>query len=417
MDKKIVGVKKNKRKKRLIGITIMLLVFGLFNIFLFNGSGGTHRLDRERIRTAKVLKGIFDDVIPIQGNAEPVESFFLDAIEGGTVQEVYVEAGVEVKKGDSLLKLSNTNLLLDFMNRETQIVEQINNLRNTRIQMELNERNIKEQVLDIEQELSRMERQFKIDTALIRSEAISKQQYEDSRSRYDYLKKKRKLLASSYEKDFLYRQQQVGRIDKSIEMMERNLLAITDNLKNLTVRAPISGQLTSFDAEIGESKNRGENLGRIDVLEAYRVSSNIDEHYLGKVKIGQRGSFSMAGNSYKLEVTKVFPEVSNNQFEVELVFIDTIPAGIRRGQSLNIRLALSNSVPALLLPRGGFYSNTAGKWVYVLNQESGKAYKREIELGRQNPDYFELKNGLDEGEEVIISSYDNYSDFETIILQ
>ena len=241
MDKKIVGVKKNKRKKRLIGITIMLLVFGLFNIFLFNGSGGTHRLDRERIRTAKVLKGIFDDVIPIQGNAEPVESFFLDAIEGGTVQEVYVEAGVEVKKGDSLLKLSNTNLLLDFMNRETQIVEQINNLRNTRIQMELNERNIKEQVLDIEQELSRMERQFKIDTALIRSEAISKQQYEDSRSRYDYLKKKRKLLASSYEKDFLYRQQQVGRIDKSIEMMERNLLAITDNLKNLTVRAPISG--------------------------------------------------------------------------------------------------------------------------------------------------------------------------------
>lgn len=417
MDKKIQGGKKKKNRKRLIWLVGFSLVFALILIFLFKGSGNSYRMEKDRIRTAKVVRGIFDDIIPIQGNVEPVKSFFLDAIEGGTVQEIYVEAGTQVSVGDSLLKLSNTNLLLDFMNRETQIVEQINNLRNTRIQMELNERNVKEQVLDIEHELSRMERQFIIDTTLIQTATISRQQFEDSQSKYDYLKKKRKLLVSSYEKDFLYRHQQVQRIDKSIDMMERNLAAITNNLNNLTVKAPISGQLTSFDAEIGESKNRGENLGRIDVLDAYRISSNIDEHYLGRVIIGQTGSFNVGGRAYWVEVAKVYPEVSNNQFEVELVFIDSLPLGIRRGQSLNIHLALSNSVPALLLPRGGFYSVTGGKWVYVLNEETNKAFKRDIKIGRQNPNFFEVKGGLDEEEVVIISSYDNYSDYQTILFQ
>lgn len=417
MDRKIEGAKKRKVRKRLIWAVLSGAVFVSFSTFVFSESNSTYRLDKERIRTAEVKQGIFDDVIPIQGNVEPVKSFFLDAIEGGTVQEVYVEAGAQVKEGDSLMKLSNTNLMLDFMNRETQIVEQINNLRNTRIQMELNERSIKEQVLDIEQELARMERQFVIDTTLYQTESISRQQFEDSKSRYDYLKKKKSLLSDSYKKDYKYRKQQLERIDRSIDMMERNLMAITNNLQNLTVRAPISGQLTSFDAEIGESKNRGENLGRIDVLDNYKVSSNIDEHYLGRVKIGQRGSFSSGGTTFKVEVVKVFPEVSNNQFEVELVFVDSIPSGVRRGQSLNIRLALSNSYQAIMVPRGGFYSNTGGKWIYVLNEESGEAHRREIKLGRQNPDYFEVKEGLEDGEQVIISAYDNYAEYKTILLQ
>ena len=416
MDKKIEGANKKGRRK-LYWIITFAVIFSIFSVWSFTRSGNIYKLEKKRAKIADVERGIFDDVIPIQGNVEPVRSFFLDAIEGGTVQEVYVEAGVEVKKGDSLLKLTNTNLMLDFMNRETQIVEQINNLRNTRIQMELNERNIKEQVLDIEQELQRMERQFVIDTALFSSEAISRQQYEDSQSRYNYLKKKKKLLTNSYEKDARYRQLQVKRIDQSIELMERNLKAITNNLNNLTVRAPITGQLTSFDAEIGESKNRGENLGRIDVVDGFKVSANIDEHYLRRVMVGQIGRFPLGGSTYKVEVVKVFPEVSNNQFEVELQFVDSIPAGIRRGQSINIRLALSNSSEAKLVPRGGFYSNTGGKWVYVLDESQGKAYKREIKLGRQNPDYFEVKEGLDVGEKVIISGYDAFSEYEIIQLQ
>lgn len=416
MDRKIEGVKQKNRRKLILQI-VGGMVFIAFCFWAFAGFGNSYRLDKARVRTGNVVKGIFDDVIPVQGNVEPVKSFFLDAIEGGTVQEVYVEAGENVKAGDSLVKLTNTNLLLDFMNRETQIVEQINNLRNTRIQMELNERNIKEQVLDIEQELQRMERQFIIDTTLMRTESISRQQYEDSQSRYEYLKKKKDLLSSSYEKDSQYRQLQVQRIDQSIEMMERNLTAITNNLSNLTVKAPISGQLTSFDVEIGESKNRGENLGRIDVLDNYKVSSNIDEHYLRRVRAGQAGSFSYNGTDYKVEVTKVFPEVQNNQFEVELAFVDSIPQGIRRGQSLNIRLALSHSVKALMVPRGGFYSSTGGKWIFVIDPVSGKAYKRVIKLGRQNPDYIEVKDGLEDGEQVITSGYDTYSDYETLILE
>ncbi len=416
MDKRIEGSKKKLRRKLIIRITV-LIVFLSFGVWAISSSGKSHRLEKGRLRTGKIIEGVFDDVIPIQGNIEPVQSFFLDAIEGGTVQEVYVEAGKNVKAGDSLLRLTNTNLMLDFMNRETQIVEQINNLRNTRIQMELNERNINEQVLDVEQELHRMERQFKIDTSLYRSEAISRQAFEDSESRYDYLKKKKILLSDSYEKDAQYRQLQVSRIDRSIDMMERNLDAIRDNLNNLTVKAPISGQLTSFDVEIGESKNKGENLGRIDVLDNYKVTANIDEHYLGRVKVGQNGTFPSGGTNYKVEVVKVFPEVINNQFEVELAFKDSVPRGSRRGQSLNIRLALSNSVEALLVPRGGFYSSTGGKWIYVLDAEKKKAYKREIKLGRQNPDFIEVKNGLEPGEEVITSSYDTYSDYETLILE
>lgn len=417
MDKKIEGVKKRKNKKRLIWAVVSALVIVFFSTFLFRGSGKSYRLDKERVRTAKVVHGIFDDVIPIQGNVEPVVSFYLDAIEGGTVQEIYIEAGEKVNVGDSLLKLSNTNLMLDFMNRETQIVEQINNLRNTRIQMELNERSIKEQVLDIEQELSRMERQFKIDTSLISVEAISKQEFEDSKSRYTYLKKKKKLLTESHKKDSKYKTLQVARIDRSIEMMERNLKAITSNLKNLTVIAPIAGQLTSFNALIGESKNRGENLGRIDVLDNYKITSTIDEHYLTRVQIGQLGAFKANNKAVNVQVSKVFPEVQNNQFTVELVFLDSLPNGIRRGQSLNIRLALSNSYEARMIPRGGFYSNTGGKWIYVLNAEGNKAFKRKIKLGRQNPEFFEIKEGLEPGENVVISSYDNYSDNDVISFQ
>lgn len=416
MDKIIKGSKAKKRRRNIVIYSTAAVLFGA-TLWALGGKGKSHRLDRERIRTSLVIHDTFEDVIPIQGVVEPVKSFYLDAIEGGTVQEVYVEAGADVEAGDPLLKLSNINMMLDFMNRETQIVEQINNLRNTRMQMELNERNIKEQVLDIEQQLDNMQRQFVIDTSLYASEVISQQEYEDSQSRYAYLQKKQKLLVNSFEKDEKYRNLQVVRIDKSIDMMERNLEAIRDNLENLVVKAPISGQLTSLDAEIGESKARGENLGRIDVLEDYIVTANIDEHYINRVRIGQKGNFTTAGASYGVTLQKIFPEVNNNQFQVEFRFEKEKPDGIRRGQSVNMRLALSTSSEALMVSRSSFYSSTGGKWVYVLNADGTGAQKREVTMGRQNPDYIEVLEGLEEGEEIISSSYDTYSDYDNLILK
>lgn len=413
MDRQIQQKPGKKRKRYLLfaalGLMPLILVFVL-------AGGGEFKVERERIRIAVVEHRTFDDVIAIQGNVEPVISFFLDAVEGGTIQEVYVEAGIMVEKGQSLLRLSNTQLMLDFMNRETQIVEQINNLRNTRMQMELNERSIRSQVLDIAYEKETMERQFGIDTNLYASAVIAKQQYEDSHTRYKFLKEKEEMLRVSFEKDEHFRKLQFSRIDRSIEMMERNLEAIRANLENLTVKAPITGQLTSFDIEIGESKMKGENLGRIDVLDNYLVKARVDEHYLSRVETEQTAAFMHSGRRYPLRVSKVLPEVNNNQFEVEFEFADSIPQNVRRGQTLAIRLALSSSVDAIVVPRGAFYSSTGGKWVYVLDG-SNTAIKRQVTFGRQNPDYIEVLDGLRPGESIISSSYDIYSDYETISIE
>lgn len=404
------GVFKYKKAVLISGIAlfIILTIYGLAS------SGESLKVDGDRLRTSVVSKQRFDDVIALQGRVEPLRSFFLDAIEGGTVQEVYVEAGEQVEKGQALLKLTNTSLMLDFMNRETQIIEQINNLRNTRIQMELNERQLQEQVLDIAFERENMQRQHAIDTSLYSSNVIAKQDYENSLARNQYLERKQVLLEDGYVKNKAFRSLQMERIDQSIEMMERNLQAIRLNLENLTVKAPINGQLTSLNADIGESKQRGENLGRIDVLDGYLIMAQVDEHFLSRVNVGQSAYFTTGGARYELVLSKVYPEVSSNQFEVEFSFKDSIPQDIRRGQGLNLRLALSQSSDAVLIKRGAFYSSSGGKWVFVMNNDATEAYKRNVKLGRQNPDYIEVLEGLEPGETVITSSYDTYSDYEKI---
>ncbi len=415
MDRKIESPK-GKKKLRRIAVFVVVFSALLMAVYLLTSVGGKYKVEGERLQFAEVFAGTFDDVIGIQGSVEPVQSFYLDAVEGGTVQEKYVEAGMMVEKDQPLLKLSNTNLMLDFMNRETQIVEQINNLRNTRMQMELNERTIKEQLLDIAFEKQKTKRQYTIDTSLYASRVIAIQEYEDSHDRYKYLREKQELLQQSFAKNEAYQNQQIQQIDLSIEMMERNLEAIRKNLENLTVKAAIAGQLTSFSAEIGESKVKGENLGRIDMLDDYIVRAQVDEHYLNRVKEGQQARFSQGGKTYWLSVNKVFPEVTNNQFAVEFSFTDTIPANARRGQTVGLRLALSNSVEAILVPRGSFYGSSGGKWVYVVNEDGTEAEKREVVLGRQNPDFIEVKEGLRPGDKIISSSYSTYENYQSIII-
>lgn len=412
MDKKI-----DKKKKPWFKIALWsTLVVGVAFIYIAAGnSTNTIHIDQEKIRIAEVVFDDFQERIPVSGTVEPLRTVFLDAIEGGTVEKIFVEDGAIVQEGTPLIKLSNTNMVLDYMNRETQIVEQINNLRSTRIQMELNEQNIKQQVLEIEYQLADMKEQFAIDTVLYQQDVIARKSYNESKNRFDFLNKKRDLLADNYKKDAAYRQQQIKQIDRSIIMMERNLEAIRKNLDNLTIKAPVSGVLTSFDHEIGENKTRGENLGRIDIPDGYRVSVLIDEHFLNRIKIGQAGSFTLNNQNFSISTQKILPQVENRQFEIKMEFNDSIPNDIRRGQNLAINIELSQPQKAILIPRGSYYNQTGGKWVFVLNND-GIAEKREIKLGRQNPEFYEVLEGIEPGEQVITSSYQNYLDKDELII-
>lgn len=413
MDKRI------ERKKFTLKKIVAWSVFFIGIIILYSlasGSGNAKTVEKSKIRIAEVKFDNFQEQIPVNGTVEPLRTVFLDAIQGGMVEEIFVENGSLVEKGTPLIKLSNTNMMLDFMNRETQIIEQINNLRSTRIQMELNEQNIKEQVLKIEYELADMQQQFSIDTFLYSNEVIAQKKYNESKNRYDYLNKRKKLLSDNYKKDATFREQQIEQIDRSILMMERNLNAIRKNLENLVVKAPVSGQLTSFDHEIGENKLKGQNLGRIDVMGGFRISALIDEHFLSRVHLNQTGSFLLNGHGFQLVTNKILPQVENRQFEIKMAFEDSIPENVRRGQNLSINLELSQQRKALLIPRGSYYNLTGGKWVFVVN-ENGIATKREIKLGRQNPDYFEVIGGLEKGEKIIVSNYQNFMEKEELILE
>ncbi len=386
-------------------------------LVVINRGERSQEILRDRISIGMVEQRIFEDVISFQARVEPKVSFSLDAVEGGTVQEIYAEAGEAVEKGQPLLRLANTTLMLDFMNRETQIVEQINNLRNTRMQLELNERQLQEQILDLRFEQEIAARQFAVDTSLYLDSVIATQEFEDSHSRHEYLRDKRQLLEANYLTNKQYRAQQLKALDRSIDMMERNLNAIRKNLENLEVKAPISGQLTTFSPEIGQSINRGERIGRIEALDSYILNANIDEHYLARVKAGQDAFYELQNFRWNLRVSKVYPMVTNNQFSVEFEYRDTIPGNLRSGQGVNIRLALSESANARLIPRGAFFSSSGGKWVYVLNDEGSEAVKREVRLGRQNPDFIEVLSGLEPGERIITSSYESFENYQQLKLK
>ncbi len=407
MDKIIA----QKGRKWYVWLLFVLAVAGLTGLVMlsfFASQQKTISIAASRITITKVSFGDYQDQIPVLGQLEPVHTRLLDAVVGGLVEERFAEPGVFVQAGQPLLRLSNTSLQLDFMQRETQIVEQMNNLRNIRITLELNKRQLEDQLLQLEAELIRTERQFKIDSRLFNEKVIPAIDYENSRTQYEMLLQRRKLLQESQARENDFRNSQLHRIDAGIQMMERNLLAIRRNLEQLTIRAPISGQLTTLEAEIGQTKTAGQNLGRIDRLDSFKVRAQVDEHFLTRLKAGQHASFELNGQHYKLLVFRVLPQVSDGQFAVDLSFTDKLPAeALLRGQTLQLRIVLGEKKKTLLLPAGGFYSSSGGQYVYVVNKQN-EARKRAVVLGRQNPRMIEVISGLEAGEQVITSSYDGF---------
>ena len=379
MDRKIEKKKWGWRRMLSVVGTVALLILGIYAVLASNTSAV--KVEGKRISVAAVSQGDFQEIIPASGTVEPLKTVMVDATEGGRVEEIFAEDGDLVEKGQPLVRLSNTGLMLDFMNRETQIIEQINNLRSTRIQLQQNQRQTQDQLLDIENQLNLIQRQHQADAKMAEKEMISDIEYYNSQTNYEHLKKKKALTELRVREDELYRSKQMERIDRSIELMERNLDAIRKNLESLVIKAPMSGQLNSFDPEIGETRAKGQNMGRIDQTEAFKLTALVDQYYLNRIKIGQRADFEYGGRSYSVTVKKVSPTIVGSQFEIELEFGDQVPGNLTRGQQFQLRISLSATTQAVLIPRGSFYQSTGGKWVFVID-EQGYGTRRPIKLGR-----------------------------------
>jgi HlyD family secretion protein len=414
MDRKI---ETRSRKPLVIGGAVAAAVV-LLTVFIMSIDTSTSfTLDGQRIRTAKVVTGVYEDYIPLRANVEPERTVYLDAIDGGRVEAILVEEGSFVEEGQELIELSNTSLQLDVIAREAEVSEQLNNLRNTQLAIEQNRLKLKSDLIEIDYQVTRLQRLVNRYEELEDNQFISKNEYEDSRDELLYWQSRREVTKESQAQDEKIRLAQIQQLNNSVEQLEKNLGLARANLDNLLIRAPRSGHLTSMNVELGESKSRGERLGQIDDVDRFKATSLVNEFYLGRVRNGQMAQLEVDGRNYDLEISKIYPEVQASQFEVDLRFVGEAPANIRRGQTLQLRLVLGDtSEQATLLTNGPFFNDTGGAWVFVLGPEGNIATRRPVQLGRRNPNTIEVEGGLIPGDEVIISSYANFIEVDRLFI-
>ncbi len=401
----------------MIGAGVLILSLIVYQL-LFADTRSTLNVNKDRLSIASVKMGEFKDFIPVTGNVEPGETFYLDAIEGGIIAEIVRESGAIVKKGDTILSLTNSNLQLEVMQRETQLYEQINNLRQTRLLLDQNDLSQQAQLAEIDYQLNLLKPQYIRFKGLFEQKLISEREFEEVRENYDYNVKRKQLTYRSYKNDSVARVFQLKQLRNSEQRMQRSLDAVGNILNNLTLRATRDGQLATPQLEVGQSVVSGQRLGQIDIMNNYKIRVGIDELYLPRVDVGQKGSFTFAGGDYQLMINKIYPTITGGRFEVDMIFEGDSPEGIRRGQTVRIKLELGATEETLLLPVGGFYKDTGGNWAYVINPSNpDEAIKQPIRLGRKNIDYYEVIEGLAEGEQVIVSGYENYGDKEKLELK
>jgi HlyD family secretion protein len=416
VDRKIERKKWNsKRVLTIVGITAVVLLIAA-SVYFTSGKSKLN-VDPERITVSEVSRGPFQEFIPVNGVVLPVTTIYLDAVEGGRVEEKYVDDGSFVKKDQPILRLSNTDIELSLVNQQTSVYNLLTQMQISRNAAQQNTVNKLNQMTDAENQLKEAKRVYDLDKYLYDQKAIGLQDFKQAENSYNYQLEKYKLTRQLLKQDSMSNSQQVSQALQSYNGSQNALGVMRKKVGDLIVRAPIDGQLTSLDAEIGQNKNKGERLGQVDVLSGYKVRVDVDEHYLSRVVIGLTGETSFAGKDYKLKITKVFSQVNNGRFQVDMLFTDKVPEGIRRGQTLQIRLALSDETQALLLAKGGFYQQTGGNWVYKLDNDGRTAYKVDVQLGRQNPDYYEVLSGLKAGDKVVTSSYENYGNMQELVLK
>jgi HlyD family secretion protein len=416
VDRKIE--KRTWNRKRILTIVGITALVALIAGAIYS-AGGKSKLDvdTERLTISTVTKGKFQENIPVNGTVMPLTTIYLPATDGGRVEEKFVEDGAVLKAGDPIMKLSNTELELSLANQETLVYA-------NQTQMQISHNNAEQYTIQKLQNMAAVdvafkeaERVYKLDQKLYAQKAIGLQEYTTSKNQYDYQLYSKKLARQILVADTELVKQQDAQARDSYAQMKKTLGLLTKKVSDLIIRAPVAGQLTSFDSEIGQEKKAGEEIGQLDVLSGFKIRVGVEDHYIARVFTGLKGEFEFADKTYQLVIKKVFTQVVNGQFNVDMAFVGPAPQGIRKGQTVQVRLFLSDPTTALLLPKGGFFQQTGGNWIFKVSDDGKKAYKVDIQINRQSPDYYELTSGLKEGDKVITSSYETYGDNQELILK
>lgn len=407
MDK-VIEKKKGIRPKHIIWMVgVIAFAFLLYKV-IFAENTSTFRAEKDKLTISTVEDGLFNDYITVIGNVEPITTIFLDAIESGQVEERLIEEGAMVRKGDVILRLQNRQLYQTILNSEAALAEKENYLRNTRIAFETELIQSRKNLLDSRYRLNRKKRGFEQNKALFDEELISKEDFLQAKEDFEYEQNMLDINKVKAKNDSLIRLTSMQSLETDLIKMRQMLVLVRERLDNLNVKAPVDGQLGMLDAEIGQRINEGQRIGQINVLENFKINALIDEHYIDRVIRDLPASMDRNGTNFNLKVKKVYPEVRNGQFEIDLIFDGSGPDNIRTGQTYHIKLELGESAKAVMLARGGFFQSTGGQWVYVLNSDGTEATKRNIKIGKQNPQYYEVLEGLTAGEQVITSGYEMF---------
>jgi HlyD family secretion protein len=416
MDKAIPK-KKGLQKKHIGYFVFGIVILVLFYMAFFADRTSTYKVEKDKLIIETVTEGQFNDYITVPGTVEPISTIFLDAQEGGRVEEKLIEEGTIVKKGDVILKLSNPDLYLNILNSEGQLAEKENFLRNTQITMEQEKLSIKRELVNLKYDIERKNRIYQQNATLIKDDLISKEEFIRSKEDLDMAIQSKDLFLERQKQDSLFRTVNVETIKSDLVNMRKNLAMVKDRVKNLDVIAPVDGELGLLTPEIGQSIARGENMGQINILTSYKVTAQIDEHYIDRVRTQLTGKLDRQGSEFDLIVRRVYPEVRNGTFRIDMIFQNNMPENIRTGQTYYISLQLGQPKVSVLVPIGGFFQETGGQWIFVLDPTESFATKRTISIGRKNPKFYEVLDGLKPGEKVIVSGYETFGKNEKLIFK
>jgi len=410
--------KKKWTVRKILSISaIAVFLFFLVYLFFFRDKQSRLYVNKDQLSIAMVLEDKFQEFIPTDGVVYPKNTVYIDAVQGGIVEAVYVEDGAILKKGDPILKLMNANMELSTMEQETRMLDAINNLQNTKIQLEQSRFIREKEMADLTYRLQQARTDYERKKMLIENDVISRKDWEDSEREFLGLKRQIELSRELQKLDSVFAYTQINQINQSILRMGQNLELLRKTIENLNIKAPADGKLSSFSAEIGEIKQAGEHLAQIDMMDGYKLKARIDERYIARVFKGQPAEFDLNNQTYTLEISKIYTDVTNGTFEVDLLFVGEAPKNIKRGQTVQLRVIFSSATDAIIVKRGGFFQETGGNWIYVVDPSGEFATKRNISIGRQNTRYYEVKEGLDPGENVIVSSYSSFGGKDKLIFR
>jgi HlyD family secretion protein len=416
MDKPIPK-KKGLQKKHIGYIAFGIIILVLFYMAFFTDRTSTYKVEKDKLIIESVIEDQFNDYITVPGTVEPISTIFLDAQEGGRVEEILIEEGSMVNKGDIILRLSNPDLYLNILDSEAQLAEKENFLRNTQVTMEQERISIKRELISLKYDIERKERIYRQNSVLIKDNLISQEEFIRSKEDLDMALSSRDLFLERERQDSIFRSVQVETLKANLENMRRNLALVRQRVDNLNVKATVDGQLGLLVPEIGQSISRGANMGQINVLTSYKVTAQIDEHYIDRVRTQLTATLDRQGSEFNLVVRRVYPEVRNGTFEIDMIFRDSMPDNIRTGQTYYTSLQLGQPKVSVLVPIGGFFQETGGQWIFVLDPSESFATKRTISIGRKNPKYYEVLEGLQPAEKVIISGYETFGKNEKLVFK